>query len=94
METAYELKRCGLANGDGEQIARRIDQLTALPDLIDTLVDLFLGAREESDARAFQRYVAKQTGAALERAGFEFSYFENDSSRLHAMRDRLREGRP
>ena len=93
METAYELQRRGLATGDGGQIARLIDQLTALPELLDTLIDLFNGARAGPDAWTFQRYVLDQTDAALKRAGFEFSYFEDDSS-LNAMRDRLPEGRP
>ena len=73
MEPANELRRRGLATGDGEQIAWLIDQLTVLPHLLDTLMDLFNGARLESDAQAFQRYVVDQTSAALDRAGFEFS---------------------
>ena len=90
METANELRRRGLATGEGEQIAWLIDQLTALPYLLDILMDLHNGARMESDARAFQRYVLDQTSAALDRAGFKFSYFDDGMARLAAMRDLLR----
>ena len=53
-------------------------------------MDLFNGARLESDSRAFQRHVLDQTSAALDRAGFRFSYFDDGTSRLSAMRDLLR----
>lgn len=94
METAYELRRRGLASGDGEQIAHVIDQFTTLPQLIEVLQDLFNGARLEPDAMAFQRYVLDEAGNALKRAGFEFSYIDDGSAHLGAMRDQLRRGRP
>jgi hypothetical protein len=89
MEVAFELRRRGLASGDGLEIAAVIDQLTSLPELITTLMDLFNGSRFEPDAKAFQRYVGEHTGAALERAGFRFSYLDDGSGRLDAMRERL-----
>jgi hypothetical protein len=93
MDAAYELRRRGLATGDGEQIAKLIDELTTLPQLIETLMDFSAGARVETDTVAFRQYVLDQASAALQRAGFEFSYISDSSANLAATRDLLRRGR-
>ena len=89
MEKTNELRRRGLVTGDGQQIPRFIDHLTALLRLRDTLMDPFNAARLEVDAVALRRYILNQTWAALDRTSFEFSYFDDGSSRLSAMGDRL-----
>jgi hypothetical protein len=94
METACELRRRGLANGDGEEIARLIDQLTALPQLLAALMDIWDDARFYSDEKQLRQAVLDHASWGLEHAGYEFSYFDNDTSRLNAMRERLRGERP
>jgi hypothetical protein len=60
-----------------------------LPELLEVLMDRFIGSLMELDAKGFKQYVARKVGYALERTGFVFSYLDDVAASLDAMPERL-----
>jgi hypothetical protein len=89
MEAALELIRQGLVHGEGEDVARIIDERSTLPQLIVALMNIFDTARLEANDRKFRQLAMDASSAALDRAGFEFSYINDGRANLQALRDRL-----
>jgi hypothetical protein len=90
MEAALELIRRGLVRGSGETVASVIDQRTKLPLLIAALMKIFDASRFEDDAEDFRRLAMDSASTALDRAGYQFSYIDDGTANLRALRDRLK----
>jgi hypothetical protein len=90
MEAALELIRRGVVRGSGETVASVIDQRTTLPQLIAALMNIFDASRFADDAEDFRRLAMDMASAALDRAGFEFSYINDGEANLRALHERLK----